>query len=86
MADQLLVAKIVSMCLLGGISLFVGLIPIIIVQRFSLSQMDEKSKNKKAQWLLTALNCFGAGVILTTCFTQIPNAELQHCLCSALRL
>ena len=66
-----LVAKIVSMCILGGISLFFGILPIKIVQRFSLSELGEKSKNKKAQFFLTGLNCFGAGVILTTCFTHM---------------
>merc|ERR1711997_1121824 len=33
--------------------------------------IDTSCKYKKAQWLLTALNCFGAGVIITTCFTHM---------------
>ena len=36
----------------------------------------KKTKNSKAQYALTALNCFGAGVILTTCFTHmIPEVN-----------
>ena len=66
-----LIAKIVSMCILGGISLILGLIPIKIVEKFSLSELDKKGSNTRTQLFLTALNCFGAGVILTTCFTHM---------------
>ena len=74
--DEVLVAKIASMLILGGFSLFFGLIPIKIVQKFGLSSLDKKTKNSTAQYALTALNCFGAGVILTTCFTHmIPEVN-----------
>ena len=69
--DEVLGAKIGSMFILGGFSLFFGLIPIKIVEKFGLSSLDKKSKNSKTQLALTALNCFGAGVILTTCFTHM---------------
>ena len=64
-------AKIVSMCILGGISLILGLIPLKIVEKFSLTELDKKGGNTRTQLFLTALNCFGAGVILTTCFTHM---------------
>jgi len=69
--EDVLVAKIGSMCILGGLSLFFGLIPIKIVEKFGLANLDKKGKSSKTQITLTALNCFGAGVILTTCFTHM---------------
>lgn len=66
-----LVAKIGSIIILGTVSIFFGLIPIRICEKFSLTELDKKSKNSKAGLLVTALNCFGAGVILTTCFTHM---------------
>jgi hypothetical protein len=67
-----LVAKIVSMCILGGVSLFLGLLPIKLVDHLKSSDKNAKSKsNNRTQLFLTALNCFGAGVILTTCFTHM---------------
>jgi len=69
--EDVLAAKIGSMCILGGLSLFFGLIPIKIVEKFGLANLDKKGKSSKTQIALTALNCFGAGVILTTCFTHM---------------
>ena len=69
--EDVLTAKIGSMCILGGLSLFFGLIPIKIVEKFGLANLDKKGKSSKTQITLTALNCFGAGVILTTCFTHM---------------
>lgn len=74
--EDLLVAKLGSMIILGSISIFFGLIPIKITEKFSLSQLDEKSKNTRAGLFVTGLNCFGAGVILTTCFTHmLPEVD-----------
>ena len=74
--EDLLVAKLGSMIILGSISIFFGLIPIKITEKFSLTQLDEKSKNTRAGLFVTALNCFGAGVILTTCFTHmLPETD-----------
>ena len=69
--EAVLVAKVASMCILGGLSLFFGLIPIKIVEKFDLNSLEKKGKSSRAQFALTALNCFGAGVILTTCFTHM---------------
>jgi len=69
--EDVLAAKIGSMCILGGLSLFFGLIPIKVVEKFGLANLDKKGKSSKTQITLTALNCFGAGVILTTCFTHM---------------
>ena len=66
-----LVAKIGSILILGVVSIIFGLVPIRIADKFSLNELDKKSKNGKAGLLVTALNCFGAGVILTTCFTHM---------------
>ena len=76
-----LAAKIGSIVILGGLSLFFGLIPIKISEKFSLSDLDEKSKNTKTGLFVTALNSFGAGVILTTCFTHMlpeTGEVLEH--------
>lgn len=70
-AGSVLGAKIASMCILGGLSLVAGLIPIKIVKKFGLTNLDKQGKSDKAQYALTALSCFGAGVILTTCFTHV---------------
>ena len=81
-----LVAKIVSMCILGGVSLILGLLPMKLVEKYNLkedkksnSAAADKSNSKVAtfkQLVLTALNCFGAGVILTTCFAHmLPEAN-----------
>lgn len=62
-----LTAKVVSMCVLGGVSLIVGILPIKLSHYF-----DWKSeRSKKSNFLLSALSCFGAGVILTTCLTHM---------------
>eukprot|EP00095_Tigriopus_kingsejongensis_P011255 maker-scaffold708_size108518-snap-gene-0.13 protein:Tk11255 transcript:maker-scaffold708_size108518-snap-gene-0.13-mRNA-1 annotation:"zinc transporter zip3 isoform x1" len=62
-----LTAKIVSMCVLGGVSLLLGILPIKIAQFY-----DWKSgTNTRSQFLISALSCFGAGVILTTCLTHM---------------
>ena len=80
-----LVAKIVSMCILGGVSLILGLLPMKLVEKYNLKEdkksnsAADKSNSKVAtfkQLVLTALNCFGAGVILTTCFAHmLPEAN-----------
>jgi len=70
-AGSVLGAKIASMCILGGLSLVAGLLPIKIVKKFGLTNLDKQGKSDKAQYALTALSCFGAGVILTTCFTHV---------------
>ena len=70
-AGSVLGAKIASMCILGGLSLVAGLIPIKIVKKFGLTNLDKQGQSDKAQYALTALSCFGAGVILTTCFTHV---------------
>ena len=64
-------AKLGSIFILGGFSLFFGLIPMKITEKFSLSEIENTGKNTKASLFVTALNCFGAGVILTTCFTHM---------------
>ena len=74
--EDLLLAKVGSIIILGTVSIFFGLIPIKITEKFSLTQLDEKSKNTRAGLFVTALNCFGAGVILTTCFTHmLPETD-----------
>merc|ERR1712223_298216 len=80
--EEDLVAKILSMVILGGFSLLLGLIPIKLVEKYNLKEIssgnneNKKEKNKVMSTTfkhlaLTALNCFGAGVILTTCFTHM---------------
>ena len=72
MFDEVLIAKIGSMCILGCCSLCFGLIPIKLVDKFALTDEPARSyEHSKGKAALTALNCFGAGVILTTCFTHI---------------
>ena len=70
-------AKIISMVSLGGISLFLGLVPLLLKRCCNIGQ----SASPKGQFFLSALSCFGGGVILTTCFTHMlpeVNLFLQH--------
>ncbi len=82
--EDYLVAKIVSIFVLGGVAIFLGLLPIKLVDYFNKRYKDNLEKNAKkktsiTQIVLTALNCFGAGVILTTCFTHMLP-EVDHLL------
>jgi len=72
-----LVAKVVSMCILGGISLLLGLLPIKLNEKYNLREEKNGSRvTTIKQLVITALNCFGAGVILTTCFGHmLPEAN-----------
>merc|ERR1711892_1207699 len=71
------VPKVVSMLLLGGVSLLVGCLPIVVVKRMGWNSSEDFNASKKAQVVLTCLNCFGAGVILTTCITHmLPEVNL----------
>jgi len=70
----LLVAKVVSMCLLGGVSLAVGLLPLVF-KRFC--GFGTGVASRRSQLLISALICFGGGVILTTCFTHmLPEVNI----------
>jgi len=72
---QVLVAKVVSMCLLGGVSLLVGLLPLVFKRFCGFASGDGGGKRSSA--LLSAMSCFGGGVILTTCFTHmLPEVNL----------
>ena len=69
---NILTAKIVTMVLLGGISLIVGLIPILFRNCLRKGQ-----KNGKTETIISCLACFGGGVILTTCLTHmLPEVNL----------
>lgn len=74
---DLLTVKIITMVLLGGISLFLGLIPMAF-----RSCMKKKDGHKsKADIFISAFSCFGGGVILTTCLTHMlpeVNLFLKH--------
>lgn len=65
---EVLTSKVLSMVLLGGISMFLGLLPLIL-RRFC--NLGNNSHQVHQQFLLSALSCFGGGVILTTCFTHM---------------
>lgn len=70
----LLTAKVVSMCLLGAVSMAVGLLPLVF-KRFCGFGTGQTSRRN--QILLSALTCFGGGVILATCFTHmLPEVNL----------
>merc|ERR1711894_298496 len=72
---ELLSAKIIASLLLGGISLFLGLLPVIL-KRFKVIG-DQNSTSRNGKFVLAALSCFGGGVILTTCFTHmLPEVNL----------
>eukprot|EP00095_Tigriopus_kingsejongensis_P000396 maker-scaffold19_size710362-snap-gene-0.21 protein:Tk00396 transcript:maker-scaffold19_size710362-snap-gene-0.21-mRNA-1 annotation:"zinc transporter zip1" len=57
--DPVLVAKIISMVLLGGISFLLGLLAMVLYQRLS-----EKSRVQRS--IISCLLCFGGGVLIAT--------------------
>merc|ERR1712142_215984 len=62
--------KVVSMLLVGGL-------PIAVVRKMGWDTKEDFNASKKAQVALTCLNCFGAGVILTTCITHmLPEVNM----------
>jgi len=62
------------MCLLGGVSLLVGLLPLVF-KRFC--GFGSGVASRRSQLLISALTCFGGGVILTTCFTHmLPEVNI----------
>jgi len=62
---DLLTTKIVTMAILGGVSLLVGFIPIFLARKVNLSH------GSRGGLLVSCLNCFGGGVILTTALTHM---------------
>ena len=72
---DLLVAKLVSMLVLGGVSLLVGLIPFLMKKKMNLAPGTLGDK------AVSCLSCFGGGVILTTSITHMlpeVNKYLRH--------
>ena len=61
-------AKIVSMLLLGGISLFLGLLPLLLKK---CNVIGQSTSSRRGKFVVSALSCFGGGVILATCFTHM---------------
>eukprot|EP00095_Tigriopus_kingsejongensis_P008377 maker-scaffold9_size846264-snap-gene-0.9 protein:Tk08377 transcript:maker-scaffold9_size846264-snap-gene-0.9-mRNA-1 annotation:"zinc transporter zip1-like" len=57
--DQVLVAKIISMVLLGGISFLLGLLAMVLYQRLSETSRVQRS-------IISCLLCFGGGVLIAT--------------------
>jgi len=72
---ELLGAKILTMTLLGGIAIIVGILPIFLRKFCNIGS----GNSPKGQLFLSALSCFGGGVILTTCFTHMLP-EVNHFL------
>ena len=64
---ELLGTKILTMTLLGGIAIIVGILPIFLRKFCNIGS----GNSPKGQLFLSALSCFGGGVILTTCFTHM---------------
>lgn len=63
-------AKVVGMILLGGVTLALGIVPLIGVRRGWFPWIGQ-SQSVLTTRLLSALGCFGGGVILTSCLTHM---------------
>ncbi|XP_019865011.1 zinc transporter ZIP1-like [Aethina tumida] len=75
-ADDLIVAKVVSMCVLGVVSFIIGLLPIKLTKLISI-----KSVNGDKNLLVSLLLCFGGGVLLFTTFIHLQpevRTAFQH--------
>jgi len=68
---NLLATKIVSMTILGGVSLIVGFIPLLLAKKVNIQP------GSRGSLVVSCLNCFGGGVILTTALTHmLPEVNL----------
>lgn len=73
---DLLGTKILSMILLGGLSLLIGSLPLILRKYCGFFR---QSSTQQGSAVLSCISCFGGGVILTTCFTHMLP-EVNHLL------
>ena len=62
---NLLTTKIVTMSILGLVSLLVGFIPMLVAKKINLE------KGSRGALVVSCLSCFGGGVILTTALTHM---------------
>ena len=62
---NLLTTKIVTMSILGLVSLIVGFIPMIVAKKVNLE------RGSRGATVVSCLSCFGGGVILTTALTHM---------------
>jgi len=68
---NLLATKIVAMTILGGLSLIVGFIPMFLAKKVDIKP------GSRGSLVVSCLNCFGGGVILTTALTHmLPEVNL----------
>jgi len=68
---NLLTTKIVTMSILGLVSLLVGFIPMIVAKKVNLAH------GSRGGLVVSCLSCFGGGVILTTALTHmLPEVNL----------
>ena len=77
---NVLAAKLLSMTILGIVSIIFGLLP-IFVKSFCLSTTTNNNNNtgktKKSSLFISAITCLGGGVILTTSLTHmLPEVNL----------
>lgn len=64
--EKLLLAKIVSMVVLGVASFIIGIIPLKLVNYMKIS-----AKNEEKNLLISLMLCFGGGVLLFTTFLHL---------------
>ena len=64
----LIEAKIISMVVLGAVSILLGLIPLVIVSRFGFSSEDITWTTNT---VLSGILCFGGGVLMGTGFIHL---------------
>lgn len=63
---ELIETKIVSMVLLGSLSIVLGMIPIAIVKRLRWGSSGGQAMSWSTQALISGLLCFGGGVLMGT--------------------
>lgn len=85
----LLVSKICSAILLAALRLLAGLLPLKVYQRLEKWRLEGDSKDQHAgrrrsqriDMFLSMFLCFGAGLLLSTCFIHmIPEVNRALCL------
>ena len=72
--DDVLTSKILSLVLLGGVSIILGFIPMKLGKLFKGSD-----GNPRHGTILSSLLCFGGGVLLATSLLHMLP-EVRHCL------
>ena len=74
---MLLVSKICSAVLLALLRLLAGLLPLKVYRKLEKWGRSDPERRKRIDLFLSIFLCFGAGLLLSTCFIHMIPEVLQ---------